>query len=221
MENNEPNKREFELAEEFAERLRFMKSHGGYSLQEEAAAILSEYRAELLAPDREAAEKIISYTLFWGEGFPQVEDKCAPVVNLRDTIAAALAAARQAERAKWEAAAQRARGYLDRISDEWDNSPTDTAFDHSKAHEAYCISEELAALVEEVKSMDKKEIKPGEVYIEQSPNDTEMAGPNPWQVLVMGDGTLEGDTARRGIFWNKEDAELFMAALVKEVESGE
>jgi len=95
MENNEPNKREFELAEEFAERLRFMKSHGGYSLQEEAAAILSEYRAELLAPDREAADMlgaIVIDLVSHGE-----------YVKMMGEIQAALTAARRDEREKIEA----------------------------------------------------------------------------------------------------------------------
>ena len=35
-------------------------------------------------------------------------------------------------------------------------------------------------------------------------------GPWPaWVVATMGDGTLDGDTLQHGIFWRREDAELF------------
>ena len=102
-------------------------------------AVIMQYtdwlRPEPTADDREAAEKIANE---WTDTCPSM---------LAAEIAAALSAAR-GNRAELEAAAREAREYLDRISDEWENSPTDTLFNHSWAHEAYCISEKIAALLE-------------------------------------------------------------------------
>lgn len=37
--------------------------------------------------------------------------------------------------------------------------------------------------------------------------------PESWLVAVQGDGTCEGDTVHRGLFWTKEDALFFAGAL--------
>ena len=81
------------------------------------------------------------------------------------------------------------------------------------------LSERISAALAEGKpkgeeKMDNLKPKPGELYIAQSPNKIESAGPCPWQVIRQGDGTLSNDTARLGIFWRKEYAELFLAALI-------
>jgi len=34
-----------------------------------------------------------------------------------------------------------------------------------------------------------------------------------WVVLQQGDGTMEGDTVQRGLFWTKADAMLFLKAI--------
>ncbi|MFH1719261.1 MAG: hypothetical protein ABIF19_18060 [Planctomycetota bacterium] len=40
-----------------------------------------------------------------------------------------------------------------------------------------------------------------------------VTGPDGWLVMTMGDGTLENDITRRGVFWTKADAVTFAAAL--------
>ena len=99
----------------------------------------AELRPEPTAGDTEAAEKLVKKAL---------EDDGELTIDalLIGEIADALSAAR-GNRAELEAAAREAREYLDRISDEGENSPTDTLFNHSRAHEAYCISEKIAAIL--------------------------------------------------------------------------
>lgn len=58
---------------------------------------------------------------------------------------------------------------------------------------------------------DKGSPLPGEVYV--CPDPQKRCWPESWIVCIMGDGTLEGDTITRGIFWHKEDAESFAAIL--------
>lgn len=44
--------------------------------------------------------------------------------------------------------------------------------------------------------------------------------PESWLVAVQGDGTCEGDTVNRGLFWTKEDA-LFFAGALEEAQEDE
>jgi len=54
----------------------------------------------------------------------------------------------------------------------------------------------------------------GEIYVSRATGqETSAVGPDGYCVAVMGDGTLEGDTVRRGLFWTKEDALEFGALL--------
>jgi hypothetical protein len=70
----------------------------------------------------------------------------------------------------------------------------------------------------------------GEVYLCRATELGEMQaiGVSGYVVAVMGDGTPEGDTVRRGMFWTKADALVFANALhvpaprhhIKEADTG-
>ena len=56
------------------------------------------------------------------------------------------------------------------------------------------------------------EVEKGEVVVAHDPQ--KRLGDPTWLVFVQGDGTLEGDTVEKGLFWDKELA-LRMGVLVK------
>jgi len=60
----------------------------------------------------------------------------------------------------------------------------------------------------------QKDLRAGDVVVALDPQ--ERLGRSTWTVFVQGDGTLEGDTVQRGLFWNKEDAMMFAAAIEAE-----
>jgi hypothetical protein len=40
-------------------------------------------------------------------------------------------------------------------------------------------------------------------------------GPGKWSVATVGDGTCDRDTVIHGLFWNEEDAQLFVPGMQK------
>jgi hypothetical protein len=55
---------------------------------------------------------------------------------------------------------------------------------------------------------------PGELYV--VPDRQKRCWPESWLVITEGDGTPERDTVEHGIFWRRENAELFKEALASQ-----
>jgi len=116
--------------------------------------VIMQYTDWLTAPaegDVEVAKNLANYLWNYAEELlgkkPDISRR-AVIDTITVDIAAALTTARKDAQARvkaLEAAAGEAKEYLDKISDDWENSPTDTTFNHDLAHKAYLISEKLNA----------------------------------------------------------------------------
>ena len=59
----------------------------------------------------------------------------------------------------------------------------------------------------------------GAVFVCRDPQ--RRTAPECWNVAIMGNGTLEGDTVQLGLFWHREDAVLFAESKLRTLQNAE